>query len=361
MAVHISSGSRQSTYTRIRSFFSDLCDTAGIPVSGETQLLSDWQRTVLFTRKAIKTVGASCRHYDSATDLESRTWNVFIPNEYYDDQEVLNAYINTVETPAFLIQEANHCNHPSRRRKTRHKIVLIQFWPVFTRGSAAQRVRVKTLSGQDKYMYWRGTNPMNHSCLMMLNFEKGTQEFFDPDGQDQEPSLSRAFAERGPFVTWCPRVLPLERIILRESLQKFVQRTPNVSDLCTAVNYLVTLVCLRFGIVNLNLCADLIISAYKNQPSATRNRFVKRFIAWCNTSLTDDAAANFSLPLINPSDDKCALVSKSSGKLCSRKRCAEGGLYCWQHKYFWVNPFAGGQKCSAALVQPQPLPGNFLD
>lgn len=212
---------------------------------------------------------------------------------------------------------------------------------------------------------------------MMFDFDNKTQEFWDPWGEvGSAPLYTNAFSQRESFLLQlCPRVLTVQQLPLPQmdrSLQPFLQYSPAMSDLCTACCFAVIFLYLRFGIVRLHLCAQLIREAYLGNTPA-RNTFIKRFIKWCNTFLVDDAAAQIDIPQIVLDDDnRCAIVSKSTGRLCRRKRCGNQ-LYCWQHRYFWQNPFAADphrMACAAPFRnQNDPaaggvsggLPANFLD
>lgn len=376
MATTVTPQGRAQVHASIREFFEALFAShqPPLPAQGQAVLQTDWQRTVLFVRRAARTIGASCKHYDSSDNLESRTWNIMIPNTYLENPQALAQCIANVPAPAWLVQELTHC--AAMPRRTTHKLVLVQLWPVYARArGAAERdnngVEVSLNDGSRHTMYWRPNDRNNHSALLLFDLQRGTQEFHDPHGEAGEAiRYSAAFAARPAFVpAACPRVVPLARTVFPQgdSLQAWLQqRAAAQSDLCTACCYLVVFVCLRFGLVSLHSCAGLIKAAYGSRTAQAQRLFARRFIAWCNAALRDDPAHDLHLPIVITPSNRCAIVCKSTGRQCSRRRCGTD-FFCWQHRHLWRNPFAVPPRrmaCAKPLVQqPRPagLPANVLD
>lgn len=348
---------------RLRAFFQDLC--ADAPPAGAAHLDRDWTRAVVLTRRAARGIRSSCRHYDDADDVDSRTWNVYIPSPYLSNDARLREYVATLEAPDWFAEEAGHCVAPGNARKTRHKLALIQLWPVYRAGAAGNRVRVTPLGEAARDMHWRANDPNNHSALLLLNFEKRTQEFFDPSGDSATPCYARAFAARGAFLPdICPTVRPARLFDPNQTLQHALQTASGLQDLCSAACAMTALTALRFGVLDLRACGGHLRAAVLAvTPSPQRKRFVRRFLWWLNTKLQDDVTFEFEVPLVAEPQGMCALVSKSSGRMCTRRRCA-GSEYCWQHRHLWKNPFAVPPRrmaCAKNLAnQPRPPGTNGL-
>jgi hypothetical protein len=371
MADKVHGASQTDVRAQIRHFFRTLCDQEDIPAAGAGALsddAKDWSRTAEFVRRAVYKVRSSCRHYDDANDLEERTWNLYVPVAYLatNRYEDLATFIANEPTPAWLTQEIQHCRAVALRDKTRHKLVLMQIWPVVpSTVNHNNAVQVTMNDGQQRWMRWQSTHPGNHSVLLMMDLSKGTQEFFDPHGeQDEQVRYAEAFASRGPFFQG-GRVLSANRTVFPagQSLQAWAQNVGNIQgDLCSACCYLVIFVYLRHGIVNLHLCAQLIKQAHAQLSNAHKRRFVRRFVAWCNQVLPQPDGEDLVVPELPGADGRCTVVSKWTGKMCTRKPCDAGGaLYCWQHRHLWKNPFAAPPKrmaCKKPLRGP-PRPAGL--
>jgi hypothetical protein len=386
MATTVNAGSAASVRADIRRFFDRLVRHQQLPPGGGApRLRKQWSRSVLFLRKAVSSIHASCRHYDDPDDLEARTWNMYVPNQYLQNAAQLAQYVAAQPTPAWLTQELAHCAAPAMRAKTRHKLVLLQLWPVFNTPAAVDagqdtRVRVRLLGAQqDTDMHWRSNAAHgNHSTLLMFDIARGTQEFFDPHGEQGEAiQYAAAFAARAPLVPGvCPRVLPLTRaggglltiMPANGSLQRTLTAWAGVNDdLCSATCYMVAFVSLRYGIVYLNLCARLIAGALESLTLPAARSLLRRFIMWCNANLGGQGGGNASNSNSNDDDaanpfqrviytgSRCVMVGRTTGKRCTRKRCGVPGPYCWQHRHLWRNPFAVPPK-RMACKKPLRLP-----
>lgn len=382
MATHIHPDFLAETITRIRNFFDELLsdETDEVLVVDRDPFIfldDDWSRTVNFVRQVGQTTQSMCQHYDDNIDLERRTWNIYIPTEDMHDEIRLCHYISTLKTPAWLREEVHHSS--LNRKEIGHKITLVQLYEVFPKGTNGntRHNRIPEKINDIDYFY-RADGENNHSCLFLFNFRKGTQEFFDPLGEHNEKvPYTKAFTQRAPFLPeLCPNLIGLEHSTFPQgqSLQSRLQRSLflgfcqdgytypykslDFNDICTACLYMVILVSLRFGIMNLHLCAYLINKGWRLLN--TKRMFTLKFINWCNNNLKDDGYQGnvslddlehiFGLRIRIPGESCCYI--RKNGKICHDAPC-QNDIYCKRHRIKWKNPF-GGLSCNSKIKsQPQ--------
>lgn len=204
---------------------------------------------------------------------------------------------------------------------------------------------------------------VGHLCLVVFDAKTRTQHFFDPDGH-YNTWLVRAVANRPPFVEGF-RVASFQE----DSWPKNQHTLQYLFDVpgrgsCGSFCVLIAVLCMRFGVGNPKLMAQLFISSCRKVEENLSN-FTKRIWLWINTvskemevilndkskpkekeaaylSVCDKMFHKSSVPI-------CGVYCFSSKMPCERRSC-EDDVMCWQHRYLIRNNDKKGKgkmKCSA--------------
>lgn len=205
------------------------------------------------------------------------------------------------------------------------------------------------------HVSWQGRR-VGHAVILMFDIKRRLQIIFDPaegcNGVNMiscalcrhrfHPDYTNVSSESCMAPTRC------------QSIQMKIEANMNVDELgvCGILCTLIMVCCLRFGYLNPNDTANMLIPLLSDPTKQIGNEL----IFWFNESLdihNIDAFRKHVFP--ESTEGMCKVYSSRTNRLCSRKSCmASGGKnMCWQHRYILLNRMAPNMKCDTAQAPCQ--------
>jgi hypothetical protein len=209
------------------------------------------------------------------------------------------------------------------------------------------------------YMYValrHGRAKSGHATFFLFDLKRRVQWFFDPASKRFEHFYDRPALV--PGYTTAPKD-QAAWVNNQEAIQRrwpAAERTElDRRGCCQLLCNMVALCCLRFGIVNPRLAANLLADAYPT--GQLRRALIDKMASFYNMHYHDSPAA-MAMRLLAPIPNAlCSTVSSATGRCCSRRACGHT-IYCWQHNFFLRNPFASTiqqqrpRACGAQVILP---------
>jgi hypothetical protein len=189
----------------------------------------------------------------------------------------------------------------------------------------------------------------SHASAILFDLRSKSYRIFDPDnavntGLSWTVALNQNPAPAALLSGFRAMTHDLEWAHYNQTMQRrFEQDDIDPQGVCGVLVCIVSLLCMRFGVSNPKLVADLLLETYSTGPQ--RRSMIMRFISFLEAS-RGHPVETVAPKLVPDTDGTCAVVSAASHNACSRRSCM-GLPMCWQHNHILRNPFGNSKKCNA--------------